>query len=353
MENILIIGKGIHMSKSNEKTTQTTLVTIATVLILLFVGILSMSGCTNQQNTTIKVEGAFALTPMMEKWTAEYKIIHPEINIDINSNGAGAGMADALNGIADIGMVSREINNTEIQQGAFWVSVVKDAVVATINANNPVIDTILAKGVTKQQFKDIFITRNITTWGQLIGNESITDKIVVYTRSDSCGAAETWAKYLGNYKQNDLTNAPADSAINGDNALAAKIQSDRFSIGYNNIGYVYTKKLADNSFVPADGILPVPINLNGNGTLDDNEKVYTNRSMIVTAINDGVYPSPPARALHLVTSHNFTGVTYDFVHWILTDGQQYVLESGYVPLPEATIALQIQYLESGIRPEIQ
>jgi len=289
----------------------------------------------------------------MEKWAAEYKILNPDINIDINANGAGAGMADALNGIADIGMVSREIYITEIEQGAFWVSVAKDAVVATINADNPVIDAILAKGVTKQQFKDIFITRSITTWGQLVGNENITDKIVVYTRSDSCGAAETWAKYLGNYKQNDLTNAPADSAVNGDNSLAAKIQSDRFSIGYNNIGYVYTKKIDATTVVPDDGILPVPIDINENGILEDNESVYANRTAIVTAINDNVYPSPPARPLHVVTHENFVGITKTFVSWILTEGQQYVLDAGYVPLPAETIATQIQYLDSGIRPEIQ
>jgi phosphate transport system substrate-binding protein len=326
---------------------------IFAIIVLLTIGIVSNCGCLGKNENTIKIEGAFALTPMMEKWKLEYRKIHPEINIDITTNGAGTGMVDALLGIADIGMFSKEVNITNIQQGAFWVSVAKDAVVATVNSDNPVIEEILKKGVTKQQFKDIFITRSITTWGQLVGNESLSDDlIVVYTRSDDCGAAETWAKYLGNYKQNDLT-LHADSAVNGDNTLAATIQREKFGIGFNNIGYVYTKKLADNTVVPADKILPVPIDLNENGTLEPNENVYANRTSIITAINNYVYPSPPARALHLVTLHNFTGIVKDFVSWILTEGQQYVLDAGYVSLPPETIIAQIGYLENGTRPEIK
>jgi len=337
----------------NKNQSQKKMLGIFTIITLITIGIVSNCGCVGKNENTIKIEGAFALTPMMEKWTAEYRKIHPEINIDITSNGAGQGMADALLGIADIGMVSREVNNTEIERGAFWISVAKDAVVATINTDNPVIEEILRKGVTKQQFKDIFITRKITTWGQLVGNESLSDDLIVlYARSDSCGAAETWAKYLGSYKQNDLINV-ADSAVNGDNTLAATIQREEFGIGFNNIGYVYTEKLADGTVLPADNIIPVPIDLNENGVLDENENVYTNRSAIVTAINDYVYPSPPARALHLVTLNNYTGIVKDFVYWILTDGQQYVLDAGYVPLPSETITAQINYLESGTRPEIE
>lgn len=329
---------------------------IAVLLITIIFMMAAFSGCTTQQKNTIKIEGAFALTPMMEKWVSEYKKIHPEINIDINANGAGAGMADALKKLCDIGMVSREVHQSEIDQGAFWVSVVKDAVVATINANNPVINTILSTGLTRQQFKDIYITGTIKTWGQIVGDENITQNIIVYTRSDSCGAAETWAAYLGSYKQNDLgsqVDLDRISAVNGDNTLAATIQREQYGIGFNNIAYVYTKALPDGTTVPADGILPIPIDLNENGTLDDYEQVYTDRTSIVAAINNDVYPSPPARPLHLVTSQNFTGIVKDFVHWILVEGQQYVLETGYVPLSDATIAAQLQYLESGTRPEIE
>ncbi len=63
---------------------------------------------------------------------------------------------------------------------------------------------LLAKGVTQETFIGIYITGEITTWGQVVGRPEVTDPIHVYTRSDACGAAEVWAKYLGNKKQEDL-----------------------------------------------------------------------------------------------------------------------------------------------------
>ena len=55
------------------------------------------------------------------------------------------------------------------------------------------------------------------------------------------------------------------------------------------------------------------------------------------AIAAGAYPSPPARDLNLVTKGRPTGLTREFIVWCLTDGQQYVTETGYVPLPEGKL----------------
>jgi phosphate transport system substrate-binding protein len=55
--------------------------------------------------------------------------------------------------------------------------------------------------------------------------------------------------------------------------------------------------------------------------------------------------------LYLVTKQNFTGISKDFVYWILTQGQQYIPENGYIQLSSNTIAKQIDYLENGIHPE--
>ena len=316
-------------------------------IIMLLLLIVSTCGCVNQNNNIIKISGAFALYPMMGIWAEEYQKLHPEIKIDLSAGGAGKGMADALLGVVDLGMVSREIYQEEIDQGVFWVSVVIDAVVATMNSNNPAADILKSRGVTREEFIDIFITGNISNWGELIGDANNKDTINVYSRSDSCGAAQTWALYLGDYTQDDLTNN-AKSAINGDPNLAAAIQNDVNGIGFNNINFVYDP----NTKEPYVNIITVPIDIDGNGYIDENEDFYNNRTSIIKAINDKVYPSPPARALHLVTKENFKGITKDFVYWILTDGQQYVSEGGYIQLSPEIIEDQIEYLETGVRPEI-
>jgi len=333
-----------------KKQTKNKMMKIAAVLIVVTMGIVGISGCIQQNGKTIEVSGANALQPMMEVWADEYHKIHPDITINVNGGGAGVGMTQALAGTVDIGMVSREIRDSEIEQGAFWVSVAKDTVVATMNADNPVKDIIYSQGVTQSQLENIFTNtynaRTIKTWGQLVGNASISDqRIFVYTRADSCGAAEMWAKFLGTgYVQGNLTNA-ADDAKTEDAPLRDAVSSDIRAIGYNNLNTCYnlvTKK-------PYDGILPIPIDLNENGILDENESFYNTSTELIDAINENIYPSPPTRNLHLVTKDSFSGITKDFVEWILTDGQQYVSSSGYVQLPDETLTEQLNILQTEQR----
>jgi phosphate transport system substrate-binding protein len=56
----------------------------------------------------------------------------------------------------------------------------------------------------------------------------------------------------------------------------------------------------------------------------------------------GKYPSPPARALNLVTKGKPTGVVQAFLLWILTDGQQYVNEAGYIQLTPDQLEASLQ-----------
>ncbi len=334
------------MIKLQKKKTMELLV----ISLIFSFAVISTCGCIGQSDNKIAISGANALQPMMEIWAREYQILHPEITITVTGGGAGKGMTEALAGMVDIGMVSREIDDAEIEQGAFWVSVAKDAVFATMNVNNPVKDSILLKGVTREQLEDIFTNtmgeRTIKTWGQLVNDTSLSNKnIVVYTRQDACGAADMWARFLGiTYKQDNLTNA-ADVAIIEDSPLRDAVATNKYAIGYNNLNTAYNIQTKE----PYSDILIIPIDFNENGIIDDDENFYGTSTEVVGAINANLYPSPPARDLHLVTRDSFTGITKEFVYWILTDGQQYVLSSGYVQLSAEIINEQIEYLESGIR----
>lgn len=286
---------------------------------------------------TIRVSGAFALYPLMVKWAEEYQKIHPEIRIEISAGGAGKGMADALSGLVEIGMISRQIYPEEVAEGAFYVSVTKAGVVATVNNNNPVLDDLLKKGVTKQTFYNIFIAGNVTTWGQVVGRPEVTDPIQVYTRSDAAGAAESWANYLGK-RQENLKGV----GVYGDPGLVEAVSKDRLGIGFNNLAYAYD----NDTKRQVEGTRVVPIDLNGNGQIDQTENFYETKDQIVNAIAQGIYPSPPTQTLYLVTKGKFTGITKAFVTWILTDGQKFVEEAGYVPLSGDVISAQLQKLQS-------
>lgn len=297
-------------------------------IMIIIAAIVAYSYLSNQTPLTgkIAVSGANALYPMMVEWAGEFQKINPGVKIDVSAGGAGKGMTDALAGLVDIGMVSRAITSNETAQGAFYVAVSKDAVVVTINKNNPVLHDIQTKGFNRTTFMGIYIYGNITTWGQAVGNLSVTSKIDVYTRSDSCGAADVFAKYMGSTQAGLI-----GTAVNGDPGVAQAVKDDTLGIGFNNVAYAYDA----NTTQPVEGLAIIPIDINGNGIIDANESFYATRTDIINAISSGAYPSPPAREENLVTKGNFTGITKEFIKWILTDGQQYCLAAGEVPLPDA------------------
>jgi phosphate transport system substrate-binding protein len=313
------------------------LLAIAAIAVIVTIVAYNYLGTTAEPQGTVRVSGAFALYPMMVKWAEEYQKLHPKVRIEVSAGGAGKGMTDALSGLVDIGMVSRDIAPEEIAKGAFYVTVTKDAVVAIINADNPVMSDILGKGVTKQMFYNIFVAGNVTNWGQVVGRPDVTDQIHVYTRSDACGAGDTWGKYLAK-TQDDLKGV----GVYGDPGVVDAVKKDRLGVVYSNIAYAYDM----NTKAQADGISVVPIDFNRNGRIDPNEDFYKSMGQIGQAILAGIYPTPPARVENLVTRGKFTGITKDFVKWILTDGQKFVQESGYVPLPADVINAQLAKLES-------
>lgn len=285
---------------------------------------------------TIAISGAWALYPMAVRWAEEFQKLHPHVRIDVAAGGAGKGMADALARVADIGNVSRMIYPEEIEQGAWWVSVTKDAVVPTVNAQNPFLKDLLRQGVDQEIFAAIWITGTVENWGEVVRRD-IGKPIHVYTRSDACGAAKTWAQYLG-ARQEDLLGV----GVYGDPGLAEAVKQDDLGIGYNNINYAYDTRTK----AQVSGIRILPIDLDYSGRIDSTENFYDNRDAIIAAIAAGNYPSPPARDLHFVCQGRpEKRVVREFIRWVLTDGQAYVTEAGYITLPREILQTQLTRLE--------
>ena len=317
-------------------------------IFILVVLILMLSGCaktaskqsgsaadTSDLEGRITVSGAFALYPMMQRWSEEFTKLHPQVKFDVSAGGAGKGMADALAGAVDIGMVSRTITPEEEAKGAFWVPVTKDAVFVVVNEQNPVLEELRKTGISKEVLKDIYITGKITTWGQVVGRPEITDQIHVFTRSDAAGAPETFAKYLGG-KQEDLLGVQ----VFGDPGLLDTVVKDPLGIGYNNLNYAFDAQ----SGKPVKGAYVVALDANNNSMVDPEESCETKENA-VSAVASGHYPSPPARDENLVTKGKPEGLVKSFIEWILTDGQQYLAEAGYVQLPADQLVAGLQKIK--------
>ena len=286
-------------------------------------------------NGELSLSGAFALYPLAVQWTSEFQELHPGVHVDISAGGAGKGMTDVLAGVVDLGMVSREVYPPEQEKGAVGFAVAKDAVAATVNANNPLIEQILKTGLTRENAIKIWITGEAKTWGDILGTDDQTP-LHAYTRSDACGAAETWALWLG-AKQEDL----GGTAVFGDPGVAAAVQKDIYAIGMNNIGYAYD----NDSHKPNDGLLVLSIDSDGDGSISQDEQFYDTKDVFTEAIASDRYPSPPARDLYLVTKGVPTNpIIVAFLEYVLDKGQDKNIPAGYISMSEDKIQQSLKLL---------
>jgi phosphate transport system substrate-binding protein len=293
---------------------------LAAVLLLL------SCGPRAPEQAALHVSGAWALYPLMVQWAQAYQKVDPSLRIDVSAGGAGKGIADTLGGLVELGMVSREISPEEAAKGAVFVPVARDATFPIMNAANPALAGMRQRGLPKARGRELWIGNQPLTWGQLAGTGA-TLKARPYTRSDSCGAGEVWANYLGG-RQPDLTGL----GVYGDPGIAEAVRKDPAGIGYGNLNYVYDARTG----LPVEGLAVIPLDGNGNGRIDAEEELST-KAKAIHAIRSGAYPAPPARDLYLVAKGNFKGPAGAFVAWILGDGQRLVDPAGYIQVSEARL----------------
>lgn len=179
------------------------------------------------------------------------------------------------------------------------------------------------------------MNETITDWGKLLDSPDKQD-MVVYTRSDACGAADTWAKYLGG-RQEDLKGI----GIYGDPGIAEAVGKDVAGIAFNNTIFAYNIKTGKKR----SGIEVIPIDINENSVIDSFEDFYETFDGVLKAIGNGIYPSPPSRELYFVAKGKpKKQATIDFIKWTLTDGQKFVKDAGYVPISQEKVKAYLDKL---------
>jgi phosphate transport system substrate-binding protein len=283
----------------------------------------------------LTISGAWALYPLVVRWAEEFQKIQPGVKIDVQAGGAGKGVADVLSGAAHLGMVSRELHPEEIRRGAVAFPVARDAVVVTVSARNPYLKSLLSRGLTREELRQIWISGTISTWSELL-KTGRPEPIHLYTRSDACGAGETWAAFLGG-RQEDLKG----TGVYGDPGVAEAVRRDPLGLGYNNLNFAFDPK----TFLPVKGLIVLPLDLNNNGQIDPEENFMNHRSSLVQAIQEGKYPSPPVRDLYLVTRGKpEMALLRAFLNYILGEGQKLLANAGYVEVSPSILEKARKYL---------
>ena len=101
-----------------------------------------------------------SVTPVMEKLKEAYLALNPDVEIEVQQSDSSTGMNNAIDGICDIGMASRELKDSEIEAGLTSTVIAMDGIAVIVNNDNPL------SGLTSDQVKDIF-TGAVTTWDEI------------------------------------------------------------------------------------------------------------------------------------------------------------------------------------------
>ena len=92
--------------------TYQTLRGIALSAILLTV--IFSAGCVSTDETeTISIAGSTTVLPVAQAVAEEYMAQHSNADIQVSGGGSGVGATSAIEGTADIGMLSRELKSSE------------------------------------------------------------------------------------------------------------------------------------------------------------------------------------------------------------------------------------------------
>lgn len=254
---------------------------------------------------TLTLSGAWAIYPTAVAWAEAFKKLNSKVQIDVSAGGAGKGAADAISGLVDIGMVSRDPDPAEIKKGIVPIYILHDAVFPVVSDKNPALPDLLKKGINKKTWFDIYITGIINKWDDVAGRK-IGKSIHVYTRSDACGAASSFAGYLGK-KQEDLKGV----GVYGDPGLLEAARRDPVGIGYSNFSFVFTR---EGKVVKGTKLVPIDSNENG---IADPDEIYNDRESAVKAIRTGRYPA--TRKNYFFTKGKPKGLVKEFINFTLSE----------------------------------
>ena len=131
------------------------------VIIVLIAGAVLATGSASSSH--IDVVGSTSVQPVAEKLVEVYKESHPDADITVQGGGSSVGIKNANDGTADIGMSSKDVDQSE---GPNLVKheLGQDGIVMAVNPSNPVSD------LTTEQLQGIF-SGEITNWNEVGGSD--------------------------------------------------------------------------------------------------------------------------------------------------------------------------------------
>ncbi|PKL58138.1 MAG: phosphate-binding protein [Methanomicrobiales archaeon HGW-Methanomicrobiales-5] len=254
------------------------------------------------QKQTIKISGSTTVLPIVQKAADQYMAAHPDADIQVSGGGSGVGIQAIGAKTVDIGMSSREVTKDEMTKnpGFIVTPVAQDGIAVIVNPANTI------QYITLDQAKDIYLGK-ITKWTEIPGaNVPNTNNQIVIIGRDSASGTRSY------FDESVLLKAtPTNKMLekNSNGAVLQTVAQTPGSIGYVSIGFV------------SKDVKALPIWYNAQKIVAPNLDTVKTRTY------------PVSRELYIITNGPATGLTSDFIKYILSAaGQKIVADEGYVTL---------------------
>lgn len=114
----------------------------------------------NAKSDKIVVAGSSSVTPVMEKIKEAYLSMNPEASIEIQQSDSTTGAQSTIDGLCDIGMLSRDLKDSELDEGLQPTMIAKDGIAVIVNKDSEINE------LSSEQVKAIY-TGEVLNWEDL------------------------------------------------------------------------------------------------------------------------------------------------------------------------------------------
>ena len=261
------------------------------------------------------------LSELVNKWITEYSAGNPDVSIqqlDIYDESSGYDLKKE--GV--LGIVTEEYLHSIGRESLWSMVVARDVIVPVISSQNPFSESINTNGLSPGQFAGVYTEPGKLTWGKVLNIDDNTTVNCYYIGDESLTCC------LAEFLQTDnlMDNV---KKVTDNKELIKNIGNDKYSIGFCRLSGIIDY---ENHSIK-EGLQIVPVDINGNGTLEHNENIYSCLNDFNRGVWIGKYPGSLCRNIHIVSTESPIAVNETgFIRWILSDGQGYISEAGFSEL---------------------
>lgn len=291
------------------------------VAIFLIGTTFSMAQSPKQQ--TIKIKGTRLAYPLISRWITEFRKVYPHITVTIAHN--------APSDSVDFIIAAYPLLQSEIKPNQEVIAVAEYVQILIVNSKRPGLEAWQKTGITEQELGQLFFP---SAESKAVSS-SYESPIHAYVRDRPVCAVKAFANHFGA----DVSKVNGQGVNGDDQTLTQSVKADPLGISFNNLGLVYNL----TSRKVQDSLAIIPMDLDKNGRVDPDEAQYETLDGIIAFAEKSDVRDFARAPVNFIFDKDRTAANSDallFAEWVLSQGQSYNHDAGFLNLAEQTVQKQ-------------